>query len=246
MAYTYDRFVWCELVTPNTDDGIGFWSEVAGFRVTEMKMPDGSDYRTLVRGEQTVAGVIAPRMPGVAPHFTQYVSVSDVAEAARRAAAAGGRVIVPATDVGIGTFALVADPQGATFQLWHSAQGDGTGALAVSWNELWASDAEAVAPFYASVFGWARERMEMPSGPYHVYKREDASVAGLMTRPDAKIPPMWLPYLEVDDVDAVVQRARSNGGAVHAEPMSVEGVGRFAIIADRQGAVAGVIASASR
>lgn len=247
MAYKHGHFIWCELVTPNGDDAIAFWSEVSGFTTSEMKMSDGSTYRMLKQGDKTVGGVVAPRMDGVPPHFIQYVSVADVAASAARVTAAGGSVLVPPTEIGMGTFAVVKDPQGATFQLWRSAQGDDGGAAAVSWNELWAENADAVLPFYAAILGWSRETMAMPQGPYHMFKAADGeTVAGLMTRPDPKVPPMWLPYLAVDDVDATVARARRNGGAVHAEPMSVEGVGRFAIIADRQGAVAGVIKGASQ
>ena len=69
MAYKHGRFVWCELVTPNPDDGIAFWTEVAGFTVANMKMPDGGDYRTLQRAGKTVGGVVVPRMDGVPPEF---------------------------------------------------------------------------------------------------------------------------------------------------------------------------------
>jgi predicted enzyme related to lactoylglutathione lyase len=88
--------------------------------------------------------------------------------------------------------------------------------------------------------------MPMPTGTYHLLKVGEESVAGVMASPDPKIPPMWLPYLAVDDADAVVERARAQKGAVHAEPMSREGVGRFAIVADRQGAVLGVLKPAPR
>jgi predicted enzyme related to lactoylglutathione lyase len=241
MAYTPGRFVWAELVTPDPDDGIAFWTEVAGFTVESMKMPDGSDYRMMKKGENTVGGVVRPRMEGVPPHFTQYVSVDDVNATARAVTQRGGKVLVPPTDIGMGTFAVVSDPQGATFQLWRSASGDDGGAAAVRWNELWAKDADAVHGFYESVLGWKHEISQMAQGSYHLFKVGEAQAAGLMTSPDPRVPPMWLPYLEVDDVDAVLARAKRHGGTVHAEPMEIAGVGRFAIVADRQGATAGVL-----
>jgi predicted enzyme related to lactoylglutathione lyase len=67
-----------------------------------------------------------------------------------------------------------------------------------------------------------------------------------MTSTRDDVPPMWLPYLAVPNVDEAVTRVRNHGGAVHAEPMAVPGVGRFAITADRQGAVLGLITPAPR
>ncbi|MEZ4236913.1 MAG: VOC family protein [Myxococcota bacterium] len=240
MAYQLGRFVWFELVTPDVDDAKRFWTEAAGFGTSESDVA-GQPYLRLQSGDQVVGGVVAPRMEGVPPHVTAYLSVADVDAAARAVVEAGGRVIVPGTDLPIGRFAVVADPQGATFQLWRGRTGDEGAATGVRWMELWTGDAEAALGFYQRVFGFGRETMQMPSGPYHMLQVEDTAVAGVMTSPDAKVPPMWLPYLLVEDVDQVVANARRLGGAVHAEPMSVEGVGRFAIVADRQGLVAGVL-----
>ena len=54
-------------------------------------------------------------------------------------------------------------------------------------------------------------------------------------------PPHWLSYIEVDDVDASVARARSLGAEVLKEPFNVEEVGRLAIIKDPSGGVIGWI-----
>lgn len=245
MAHQFGKFVWFELVTPNVADAKAFWTEVGGFSTSEMEM-GGNTYSMLASGKGTIGGVVAPQAAGVPPHWTSYVSVPDVAAAAKKVVANGGKVLVPATDIGMGIFALVADPQGATFNLWYSAQGDDNSATGVNWNELWAKNSASALKFYEGTFGYTHDEMAMPQGAYNVLKSGEAMVAGLMTAPDPNVPPMWLPYLEVDDVDAIVGRVRSNGGQVHAEPMVVEGVGKFAIVADRQGATVGVIRPASR
>ncbi len=48
--------------------------------------------------------------------------------------------------------------------------------------------------------------------------------------------PQWTSHVEVADVDAAVATARRLGGRVHVEPTDIPKVGRFAIIADPQGA----------
>jgi hypothetical protein len=48
--------------------------------------------------------------------------------------------------------------------------------------------------------------------------------------------PCWLGYIGVDDVDAVADRIAKAGGAIHRAPEDIPGVGRFAVVADPQGA----------
>ena len=71
-------------------------------------------------------------------------------------------------------------------------------------------------------------------------------MAGVVAHREAKAPPMWLPYLRIAEVDTAVERVRGHGGRVIADLMDVTGVGRFGIVADRQGAVLGVIRPAPR
>jgi predicted enzyme related to lactoylglutathione lyase len=58
---------------------------------------------------------------------------------------------------------------------------------------------------------------------------------------DTSIPPMWTPYVGVDDTDGCCAKAQELGAATIVEPMDVPGVGRFAILKDPQGAVFGII-----
>ena len=246
MAYRTGRFVWFELVTPNVDDGVAFWTEVAGLGVTEVPMGPGGTYKMFTRDGKTQGGAAPPEMAGVPPHWLSYISVDSVDSKHAAVTKHGGRSIVPPMDIpNVGRFAVVADPEGAVFALFRGTTGDEAGS-AFAWNELWCKDPGKVLSFYTGVFGFTSSEMAMPTGAYHVLKLGEESVAGLMASPDPKVPPMWLPYLAVDDADATVARARSQKGSVHAEPMTVEGVGRFGIVADRQGAVLGVLKPAPR
>ncbi len=49
--------------------------------------------------------------------------------------------------------------------------------------------------------------------------------------------PGWLGYVGVEDVDATLAQAQKLGARVHHAPTDIPGVGRFAILADPQGAV---------
>jgi predicted enzyme related to lactoylglutathione lyase len=118
---------------------------------------------------------------------------------------------------------------------------------AFSWSELMTSDPKAATEFYGSLFGWTIDTMEMPNGAYHVVKVGDAAIGGIMGVPaGAAMPPAWGCYVTVQDVDETVRRCKSLGGTVCHEPQDIPGVGRFAVIADRQGATLNVIAYAPR
>jgi predicted enzyme related to lactoylglutathione lyase len=49
-------------------------------------------------------------------------------------------------------------------------------------------------------------------------------------------PASWIAHVQVDDVDATAARAKALGGRIFREPTDVPTVGRFAVIADPQGA----------
>jgi predicted enzyme related to lactoylglutathione lyase len=49
--------------------------------------------------------------------------------------------------------------------------------------------------------------------------------------------PAWLGYVAVDDVDASAAKIVADGGTEHMPPMTLEGVGRMAMLADPQGAM---------
>jgi len=112
------------------------------------------------------------------------------------------------------------------------------------WYELMTPDPGAVAPFYRATLGWEipAEGHAMPNGAeYREIKRGDGGFAGgvlaltpAMTGGGAQ--PGWMTYFHVDDVDAAVEKAQGLGASVQMPPMTMDGVGRMAMISDPQGA----------
>ena len=60
------------------------------------------------------------------------------------------------------------------------------------------------------------------------------------------VPQAWLGYFQVTDCDATVDKAKANGGLVYVSPQTMAGVGRFAVLADPQGATFGLLQPANR
>lgn len=110
---------------------------------------------------------------------------------------------------------------------------------AFSWNELMTNDQAGAKTFYAELFGWEMQDQPIPEGTYTILKAGGKEVGGLMSLPaEAKgAPPMWGSYVTVDDVDQQIERAEQLGGKLIMPPRDIPDVGRFAVIADPQGAM---------
>lgn len=108
------------------------------------------------------------------------------------------------------------------------------------WYELLTSDTEAAKAFYRSVVGWTVSApLHMPD--YEVlWAGENDGVGGMMKIPAGAegegMRPLWLGYIGVDDVDATAQAIEAAGGTIHMPPQDIPNVGRFAFVADPQGA----------
>ena len=107
------------------------------------------------------------------------------------------------------------------------------------WYELMTGDVEGAAAFYGKVIGWSTADSGMPGITYTLANVGERQVAGLMGfPPDMQNPrPGWVGYILADDVDAMAEKVRQAGGAVHRPPTDIPGIGRFAVAADPQGAM---------
>jgi len=109
------------------------------------------------------------------------------------------------------------------------------------WYELMTSDAPAATAFYGAVMGWRAQDSGNPDMAYTLLSAGDQQMAGLMALPPEASAngarPGWLGYIVVDDVDGYVQKVQYAGGHVHRAAADIPSVGRFAVVADPQGAV---------
>jgi predicted enzyme related to lactoylglutathione lyase len=109
------------------------------------------------------------------------------------------------------------------------------------WYELMTTDKAAAKAFYTKVVGWGAQDAEMPGMTYTMMTAGDRPVAGMMDLPETarkmNAPPAWIGYVGVEDVDASAAKAKSLGATIHVPPTDIPNVGRFAVIADPQGAV---------
>jgi uncharacterized protein len=250
------RYLWYDLMTPDTDAAVAFYSTVVGWATTPFTpVPDQPSYTmwTNAAGEPMGGTMTLPAeqtAAGVPAHWIAYVGTPDVDAAVAEAVALGGKTHLAPTDVPtVGRVAVLADPQGAVFALYTPANAVGPmpavpGVGNVSWHELYTTDLDAAFAFYQRLFGWA-EASSMDMGPEHgrylMYGRGGEHMyGGMMKRPSDQMPPIWTPYFRVPDVDAAVAAVRANGGQVLNGPMEVPGGDRVAQCIDPAGAPFGV------
>jgi len=109
------------------------------------------------------------------------------------------------------------------------------------WNELVTRDPEAARTFFGGLLGWTFREVDMgPSGTYTIIQNAGKDGGGMMKMDGAmwdNIPPHWMAYIAVDDVDACAARTPELGGTICVPPTDVPGVGRFCVINDPTGAV---------
>ena len=110
------------------------------------------------------------------------------------------------------------------------------------WYELMSPDPDGSKAFYDAVVGWDIEPKPTGELDYRMIRRAHGGNAGGVLRLDPAMQangarPMWLGYLNVDDVDASVEAAKVDGANVIMPPWSVPGVGRMAMIADPTGGI---------
>jgi predicted enzyme related to lactoylglutathione lyase len=102
--------------------------------------------------------------------------------------------------------------------------------------------------FYTGLFGWRIIKGENdPSGYLHIANGEKF-IGGIPPANfrDPNVPPHWLVYFLVANCDETAAKAKELGAKTHLAPMTIEKVGRMAILADPQGAVFAIIQALPR
>ncbi|MGV3769638.1 MAG: VOC family protein [Sphingobium phenoxybenzoativorans] len=118
------------------------------------------------------------------------------------------------------------------------------------WYELMTSDPKAAEAFYTTVVGWTAAPFDGGNAmPYTVISGSEGGMGGIMAIPPEAaangLKPCWLGYIGAADVDADAAAAANAGGAIHNPPSDIPDVGRFAVMADPQGAVYNLLKGSS-
>ena len=245
---TYGRFVWFDLMSTEPEAAIKFYSDVVGW--TTQKWEGGDPNYTMFVADGTPIGGVnqlsqeAADM-GAPTHWLSYVTIADVEGVVEKIKASGGTVLKEAmTMPGVGTFAIIQDPQGGVIAPFTQEKASDEPDDVIpngwfSWHELATTDRQGAIDFYYPIFGWVdSDQMDMgPGGIYQMYKAPGMSFAlgGIHNKAPETPATSWLYYIKVSDLDQALTRVAESGGKVLNGPMDVPGGDRVAQCMDPQG-----------
>ncbi len=241
---------WADVVSGDIERAVEFYESLFGWEGSDAPAAAGGRYVLFRRnGKEVAAAGTAPSGDVGPPRWNVYLAADDVDAAVGRVRVAGGAAISDAFDVpGAGRMAFAADPTGAVFGLWQGGEMPGARLRGepgtINWCECQTRDAAAARAFYEQVFGYVVEAMEMGPGREYLLLQVDGNpVAGVIEIEPSwgEVRPSWSVVFEVEDCDGTVARAEELGGSVLRAPREIEGIGRFAVLADPEGAAFQVI-----
>jgi uncharacterized protein len=241
--YEPGTFCWVGLATSDPDSAKAFYTSLFGWEVEDLSAGAAGTYTMLRHGGREVAILYRQqpeaRAAGAPPHWTSYISVGDASATAAKAHDLGGAAVFrePFDVLDHGRVAAIRDPTGAIVSLWQPRSRLGATLVndvgALCWNELATTDVERAKLFFAELLGWEYET----DGGYASIKNAGSLNGGMreQTAQERGIPPNWLPYFTVENAENAARQAAQLGGR---ELVTTTGVhsGRFAVIADPQGA----------
>jgi predicted enzyme related to lactoylglutathione lyase len=112
--------------------------------------------------------------------------------------------------------------------------------------EIYANDPDSLSRFYSTMFDWSIE--SMPGMDYGWIKTVETDAQGMPTQPgginggilkrsQGYNGPAWVNYINVESLDASIDRAEKLGGKLMKGKTAVPGMGWFAFLNDPQGNV---------
>ncbi|MEN3285247.1 MAG: uncharacterized protein V7607_6387 [Solirubrobacteraceae bacterium] len=226
--YEHGTFCWAGLATSDMVAAKDFYARLFGWEADGPSTVEAGTYAALRIEGNDVAVLYSQtaeaRRAGTPPHWTPFISVEDADAMAARARRLGGALLrEPFNVVGAGRVAAVQDPLGAIVSLWQPGSRHGAALVdepgALCWNELVTTDVERSRAFYGALLGTGR-----PNGGMRLDAEREQGTA-----------PMWLPYFMVHDADVAARTAERARGQVLATTTE-SSVGRYAVLADPQGA----------
>lgn len=236
------RFVWHDLMTPNSAGAHEFYGKALDWK-TEAWEQDRA-YLMFAGPNGPIGGTVETR--ATTPHWLPYIGTLDVDATVEAATRLGATVQTPTTALpNGGRFAALIDPQGAPFGIHASGTAPAPEAPAqpgeFSWHELSTNVAPSIAfGFYAALFDWDEiNQHDMgPMGMYLVFGRNGKQLGGMFDKGSTGKPgnAYWLGYVSVTDLDGTIERAKGARGSLLTGPMDVPGGDRIAQLMDPHGA----------
>jgi predicted enzyme related to lactoylglutathione lyase len=248
-SYTPGTPCWIDLNTSDPSAARAFYAELFGW---QFETNEESHYATASKDGKRVCGLNDMPITEQPPTWIMYFATDDAQKLADSVTVNGGAVVLGPMQVREqGSILLWLDTVGAIAGAWQP--GLQTGAEVVeeagtmAWHELATRDLDRAVAFYTATLPVRAHDESEGEFHYQTLRVQDRDVAGIWQMSadvPAETPPHWSAYFAVDDTDAVVSAATAHGATVTV-PAKDSPYGRFAGLADPQGAAFYVIQPAA-
>jgi len=241
--YPHGTFSWAENTSTDARAAEAFYLALFGWDKFDIPISESMTY-TMFQTQGELVCALNPMMPeiqaqGIPSFWGNYVTVADVDALVAPIKANGGTILVEPMDVfDSGRMTFIVDPTGAQLGLWQPNNHIGAGIVntvgAMCWNELLTRDIETAKAFYAKLFGW-----EYRVDEHYTHISNGGRGNGGMMEMDenfGEMPPMWMVYFHVSDIDAAMKRVETLGGKVITQKMEAPATGWFTVVEDPAGA----------
>ena len=182
-----------------------------------------------------------------------HIQVADVAASVKCALELGGNALMRDE---ANQWAVLLDPNGAAFGIIPvvsadavpPTEGDASSAGRIAWLDLTVSDAAATRDFYRQVIGWSVQDVAMEDAgeryaDFSMVAADGAAAAGVCHARGANqdLPPVWMIYLPVGDLDESLRRVPQEGGKVVRSTRGSDGKYAYAVVQDPVGACVALV-----
>ena len=242
------KFVWYDIFTDDLGAVEPFYSELFGWTFDNVSGSKEQVKTISLNGVPVGNAVKVVPLDGAQREsmWLPYMSTPDVDTAVQFVEENQGSVATGPKDLqGRGRVAVVHDPGGALFALLHANGGDPLDdeLEPFSWlgGELWTRDMEEATDFYVRLAGYEERLVPLACGDtYHFLMGDGEPRAGVAKILWDDVEPNWVPYVAVDDVVKIVDKALALGATLLMEPDTTYPDNEVALLADPSGAVFGV------
>ncbi|MFI1395319.1 VOC family protein [Streptomyces sp. NPDC020681] len=235
---------WADAMFPDLEAAKRFYGELLGWTFGESSEEFGHYTHAFSDGKAVAA--VVPQLPGVEgpASWNLYFATADAAATAARIRENGGTVTMEPIEVGeFGTMLSAQDPSGVFFSAWQPGEHFGfekTGEPgSYCWVDINTRDPRRTDAFFGAVFPFEMQQMDHDEVDFKLFNVEGQPVAGRLEMED-EVPDIVAPFANVhfavEDCDAAVATVTKLGGELRYGPMDSP-FGRFATVADPQGAV---------
>jgi uncharacterized protein len=235
--------IWHDLITPNLQNSMSFYENVFGWEYQSFNVK-GFKYALIKNKGEIIGSMIEVTNTKSSVWVSSLIVSPEQMRVRVKAIVDSGAVLMvkPLKIPGRGKQLIFKGLQGETFSLISDSEyikpyeiknqvGNWYGM------ELWASDINKAKVFYNTAFEAETKKVMYDNKPYYFFTVNGSNVGGLMKNPLTNMESQWVPYLNISNLDSVVNKVKELEGLVVLSPNSEVRNGSIGVIQDQYGAI---------